>query len=185
MTDVAAERATVPGNRPPTGGWVALPLRALGHWMANYKRTWRERSSPACSSRSSSWPRWASGWARSSTPTPAAQGLGGFSYLEFLAPGLLAANAVQTAMFESTYPVMGGTKWDKKYFAQIATPLRPSDVFRGHLIFIAFRIVSMAAIFLGVMAIFGVARTPAGDRRAARVAAARARRRRRRSARSR
>ena len=35
-------------------------------------------------------------------------GLGGVTYLAFLAPGLLAANALQTAMFESTYPVMGG-----------------------------------------------------------------------------
>ena len=47
---------------------------------------------------------------------------GGLSYLSFLAPGLLAAAAMQNASFESTYPVMGAIKWDKTYEAVLATP---------------------------------------------------------------
>ena len=38
--------------------------------------------------------------------------------------------------------------------------IRRRNVFRGHLVFIAFRIVSMAAIFLVVMTLFGVVRSP-------------------------
>ena len=51
--------------------------------------------------------------------------LGGVSYLAFLAPGLLAATAMQTAIGESTYPVLGSVKWKKTYQAAVASPLRP------------------------------------------------------------
>src|SRR4029077_19912367 len=36
----------------------------------------------------------------------ATETLGGQTYLQFIAPGLLATTAMQTAVFESTYPVM-------------------------------------------------------------------------------
>jgi len=39
------------------------------------------------------------------------------SYLDFLAPGLLAATAMQIGGNEATYPVMGSIKWDKTYYA--------------------------------------------------------------------
>ena len=35
----------------------------------------------------------------------------GFDYLEFVAPGLMAASAMQIAAGESMWPVMGGVKW--------------------------------------------------------------------------
>ena len=41
----------------------------------------------------------------------------------FLAPGLLAAQAMNTATFESTYPVMAGIRWLKTYVAMVLTPL--------------------------------------------------------------
>ena len=37
---------------------------------------------------------------------------------------------------ESTYPVFGSVKWRKTYQAAAATPLRPADMFHGHLLFI-------------------------------------------------
>src|SRR5918996_4936453 len=48
-------------------------------------------------------------------------GLGGVSYLVFLAPGLLAAQAMQTATIESSWPLLAGFKWLKTYEATIAT----------------------------------------------------------------
>ena len=66
---------------------------------------------------------------------------------------------MQTAMNESTFPVMAAVKWLKTYQAAAATPLRPSDLFRGHLLFTALRILMNAAIFLGVMAAFGAIRS--------------------------
>ena len=42
------------------------------------------------------------------------------SYLKFLAPGLLAATAMQTAAGDSSFPVMAGIKWVKNYEAMLA-----------------------------------------------------------------
>ena len=52
---------------------------------------------------------------------------GGVSYLAFLAPGLLAAQAMQTATQESSWPVLAGFKWQKTFEAAIATPQGPRD----------------------------------------------------------
>lgn len=162
MSELAVERPAPPGSRPPANQWVVLPLRAFGHWMTNYRRTWKGTAFTGVLEPVFFLAAMGVGLGTIVNANTGGQGLAGFTYLEFLAPGLLAANALQTAMFESTYPVMSGTRWDKKYFAQIATPLRPDDVFRGHLIFIGFRIVSMAVIFLGVVSIFGIVHSPIG-----------------------
>ena len=88
--------------------------------------------------------------------------LGGVSYLQFIAPGLLAATGLQIAVGEATYPVMSGLKWQKFYFSMIATPLRPADVVFGQFGFIAFRVASTCAVFLVVIAAFGGLDSPLG-----------------------
>jgi lipooligosaccharide transport system permease protein len=88
--------------------------------------------------------------------------LGGISYLQFIAPGLLAATALQIAVGESTYPVMGGIKWQKFYFSMVATPLRPADVMYGQLAFVAFRVLTTCTVFLVVIALFHGLATPWG-----------------------
>ena len=40
--------------------------------------------------------------------------LGGVDYLHFLGPGILASSCMQTASFESTYPIMGKISWRRK-----------------------------------------------------------------------
>jgi lipooligosaccharide transport system permease protein len=72
----------------------------------------------------------------------------------------MAAAAMQTASFESTYPVMGAIKWHRQYLAMLATPLRVFDVLTGHLLFIAFRLAITTSIFLAVMFLFGAVRSP-------------------------
>ncbi|MFD2093103.1 ABC transporter permease [Blastococcus deserti] len=85
---------------------------------------------------------------------------GGLSYLAFLAPGLLAAASMQIATFESTYPVLGAIKWDRTYEALLATPAGVGDLLVGHLLFVSFRVVTSAAMFLGVLVLFGAAESP-------------------------
>jgi lipooligosaccharide transport system permease protein len=87
--------------------------------------------------------------------------LGGVPYLEFLAPGLLAATCMQVATGEATYPVMAGIKWIRTYHAMLATPLGVRDVLRGHLGFIASRLATTAAAFTIVMLLFGAAHSSA------------------------
>jgi len=84
----------------------------------------------------------------------------GVPYLQFLAPGLLASTVMQTASFESTFPIMAGMVWIKRYHAMHATPLRPADIALGQLGWIATRITLVAAIFVFVMLLFGATRSP-------------------------
>ena len=90
----------------------------------------------------------------------AAGALGGLSYLQFLAPGLLAATTMQAAAFESTFPIMGGLTWQKTFHAMYATPVTPRDVVVGNLVWIAIRLAMIATIFTVVMALFGAAASP-------------------------
>jgi len=78
------------------------------------------------------------------------------SYLAFVVPGLIAAQAMQTAMFETTYPVMGALKWQKSFFAQLATPLESRDLTNAFLLFTLFRVASTCGVYFIVMAPFGV-----------------------------
>ena len=49
--------------------------------------------------------------------------VGGVSYLDFVAPGLMIASAVQLAAGESLWPVVAGVKWIRFYHGIVATPL--------------------------------------------------------------
>lgn len=81
---------------------------------------------------------------------------GATSYLAFVAPGLLAAQTMTTVFGEVTYPVMGMIKWNRAYYGMIATPLTVSEVVFAHLGFVAFRVGLVSAVFVAVMAPFGV-----------------------------
>jgi len=85
---------------------------------------------------------------------------GGVSYLVFLAPGLLAAQAMQTATIESSWPLLAGFKWLKTFQASIASPLGPRDIVFGHLYWLMVRMTVVTGIFLIVMLLFGAADSP-------------------------
>lgn len=89
-----------------------------------------------------------------------AGGVGGVPYIDFLAPGLLAATTMQAAAFLCTYPILGNIMWDRIYDAMLATPIAVRDVLIGEVTWIAIRMLLVAAIFWCVMAAFGVAHTP-------------------------
>ena len=86
--------------------------------------------------------------------------LAGVSYLAFLAPGLLASTAMQTAAGESTFPVMAGLVWVRSFHGMTATPIRPSDVVAGKLTYVGLRILLVVAVFFGVMVLFGAVAGP-------------------------
>lgn len=81
---------------------------------------------------------------------------GATSYLSFIVPGLVAAHAMQTAVQETTYPVMGNFKWNKVYESMLATPLTIPHVAAAHLAFVAVRLAITVAVFDVVVAPFGV-----------------------------
>jgi lipooligosaccharide transport system permease protein len=132
--------------------------RQVDYWLTVYRRTWR-------------------GTVISSFVAPLfyvlAMGvlLGGFiegdpaelegatSYLAFLVPGLVAAHAMQTAVGETTYPVMGMIKWQRIYDSMLATPLQVRDLVLAHLAFVTIRVATTCAVFMLVVAPFGIFET--------------------------
>ena len=141
------------------GGTVRAPRlrsahRQLKFWLVNYRRTWRGSIYSSVLNPVLYLGAMGLGLGQLVDARSTAS-LGGVSYLTFLAPGLLAAGAMQTAVGETTYPIMASVKWLKTYQAAIASPLRPVDLFRGHLLFVGLRLVMNAVIFLIVMAAFG------------------------------
>lgn len=81
---------------------------------------------------------------------------GATSYLAFVVPGLVATHAMQTAVGETTYPVMGMFKWHKTYEGMAATPLEPRHLAAAHLGFVAVRLAITCGVFMLVLAPFGV-----------------------------
>ena len=132
-----------------------LASRQADYWLTVYRRTWR-------------------GTVISSFVTPLlyvlSMGvlLGGFieadpatlegatTYLAFVAPGLVAAHTMQLVIGEMTYPVMSMVKWQRIAFGMTATPLSARDVINAHLGFLMARLVLVDAVFLAVLAPFGV-----------------------------
>ena len=85
---------------------------------------------------------------------------GGVPFLQFLAPGLLAAACMQTAGFESSYPISGKMTWQRNYEAINTTPIRIVDLVVGELVWVAVRLSTVAIAFAAVMAGFGVRLPP-------------------------
>lgn len=141
--------------RPTLDRRARHAARQADYWLTLYKRTWR-------------------GSVITSFVTPllyvVAMGvlLGGYiegdpdqlegatSYLAFVAPGLVAAQAMQMVVGEMTYPVMGMVKWQRIAFGMTATPLDAIDVINAHLGFVLFRLATVCGVFMLVMAPFGV-----------------------------
>jgi lipooligosaccharide transport system permease protein len=86
--------------------------------------------------------------------------LGGYDYLHFLGPGILAASVMQSAVFESTFPVMGKIMWRRNYEAMLATPLEVRHLLIGELLWIGFRCLTIALVFLGILTLFEIPRGP-------------------------
>jgi lipooligosaccharide transport system permease protein len=83
---------------------------------------------------------------------------GGASYIAFLAPGLMAATCMQSASFESAFPVHGRLVWQGSYLAIANTPMRIVDIVLGELSWVALRLTVLASAFLLVSMTFGAAR---------------------------
>jgi lipooligosaccharide transport system permease protein len=84
----------------------------------------------------------------------------GVPYLDYVAPGILAATAMQLATFESSYPVMAAIRWTRQYFAMLATPLRTRDLLIGHQLYVAARVCVVSAIYLVILSAFGALHSP-------------------------
>jgi len=132
---------------------VLQPLRAYEHWLAQYKRVWR--GTIGTSLVNPVLYVTALGVGLGTIVDQTQNPPGGVPYLDYVAPGLLAAAAMQTATIESSWPVMAAIKWSRVYYAMIATPLTERDAFLGHQLFVITRVFTSAAAYLAIITAFG------------------------------
>jgi lipooligosaccharide transport system permease protein len=71
-----------------------------------------------------------------------------FAYTVFVAPGLLAASAMNGAIFDSTFKIFFQLKIMKTYDSMLATPLGPRDVAMGELLWALARGALYSGVFL-------------------------------------
>ena len=86
--------------------------------------------------------------------------LGGLTYVEFVAPGLLAATAMQMGANDAMWPVLAGIRWLRTYHAVLATPVRLAELVLGTMGWSAIRVLSAAVIFTAVAAAGGAVISP-------------------------
>ena len=77
-------------------------------------------------------------------------------YDDFVAPGLLAAAAMNGAIFDSTMNIFHKWKAARLYDAVLSTPMTAGDVALGEISFAVLRGVFYAAAFLATMAVLGM-----------------------------
>jgi lipooligosaccharide transport system permease protein len=81
-------------------------------------------------------------------------------YQLFVAPALLAASAMNGAIFEVTFNVYGKLRWEKVYDAVLATPLDVGDIAVGEIAWALFRGLLYSFGFVVVMLALGLVRSP-------------------------
>jgi lipooligosaccharide transport system permease protein len=140
--------------------WPAssMTFRAFQCWLTVYRRIWR--SSVWSSVLGPVFYLGAMGLGLGSLVNKhGTASLGGVSYLAFVAPAILATSAANTGMAEASWPVFGSLKWNKIYIGAQSSPLRPADIFRGHLMFMTMRLAMNAAVTIMFMWAFGAVRS--------------------------
>ena len=85
---------------------------------------------------------------------------GQLSYSAFIAPGLLAASAMNGAVYDATFSFFIKLKYAKLYDAVLATPLGPVDIALGEIGWALIRGGMYAAAFLSIMLATGLIFSP-------------------------
>jgi lipooligosaccharide transport system permease protein len=86
--------------------------------------------------------------------------LGGLSYVDFVAPGLVAATAMQMGANDAMYPIMAGIRWLRTYHAVMATPVRVGELVTGAMAWTLTRVFVAAAILALLAAVGGAIGSP-------------------------
>ena len=137
----------------------ALPfagaLRLVDYWTTVYRRTWK--GGVITSFVTPFFYVVAMGVLLGDYVTADADQLDGApSYLAFIAPGMVAAQAMTIAFSETTYPIMGMVKWQRIYYSMIASPLSVGEIVLAQIGFIVLRVAFSCGVFIAVLAPFGV-----------------------------
>jgi lipooligosaccharide transport system permease protein len=84
----------------------------------------------------------------------------GISYMQWIAPGLVAITVMYGGFFECTYGSFVRMYYQRTFDAVIATPINVEEVIAGELLWGATRAMFNSAIVLAVVAVFGLISAP-------------------------
>jgi lipooligosaccharide transport system permease protein len=90
------------------------------------------------------------GWGLAAAVGP----MDGFDYLTFITPAQIMISAVFTSAFETTYGTYFRLEVDRHYDSMVATPVGPSEVFWGELLFTGIKGAFYSAVMLVVLSFF-------------------------------
>ena len=83
------------------------------------------------------------------------QGIEGVPYLHYVGPALLMSTILTIGAEEGMFPVLGGFKWQKVFFAMSATPVTAGQIVAGFCVHLAIRFAFTASVFFGMLLAFG------------------------------
>jgi lipooligosaccharide transport system permease protein len=83
------------------------------------------------------------------------QEINGMSYIQFIAPGMVALSAMYSATFECTYGTFVRLHYEKTFQAMLATPITVRDVVLGEVLYGTIKSVMFGTVILGVVAALG------------------------------
>jgi len=153
-------RAAGRGAGVPRPSWRSGARASYEHQWLLYSRTWRGSIFTSFAQPALFLVAMGMGLGSYVDAGGGAQALGGVSYLEWLAPGLLVSSVMQGSVIAATFPVLAGFHWIRRFHAMHATPLTPSSIAFGLLAWIVTRATLVGAIFMVVIVLFGAAVTP-------------------------
>ena len=84
----------------------------------------------------------------------------GMSYVQFLAPGLVAVAAMNGASFEVTYNTFVRLNYEKTYDSMLTTPIQPEDLLFGEVLWAVTRACIYGGCFYVVLTALGLAPLP-------------------------
>lgn len=135
---------------------TGLPLRVVESDLRRWRRTWQGSAFSSFVSPVLFLAAMGLGLGELVDEGTGSEVLGDVTYVAFVGAGLLAATTFQNAASESSWPVMFGIKWGRRYHAMLATPVQVRDIVVGHQLSVALRLTVSATIFAVVMVLFGV-----------------------------
>jgi len=86
--------------------------------------------------------------------------VGGVSYLQFIAPGLVASSVMYAAAYEAAWNSYVRIYHERSYDAMMTTPAELEDVIAGEVAWGATRSTIYSIVMLGVLAAFGLVSSP-------------------------
>ncbi|RJE48561.1 MULTISPECIES: ABC transporter permease [unclassified Dehalobacter] len=82
--------------------------------------------------------------------------INGLSYLDFLAPGLIASSAMFAVTYEMTYNSYTRMSKEKIFHSMVVTPVSMDDIILGEILYGTFKGALYGAVFFIVVALFGI-----------------------------